>query len=700
MRTKWAWNIYKKEILETLRDRRTLFLMIAVPLLLYPIIFLVIGAMTESHIAELEQRTVKIAVAGKPPTGFTYALSNDPDYKFEMIGGHGLVPGDDFCEQARKHLLDEKSDVILLINSEDNCAKENPNGENESDDSPGPLGKFTILYDGANNFSQSAYYDLKSVTWDYSREALKKTLDNAGLDPALERPYRIYATNLAGDKRMGGHFAGQVLPMILILMVVLGAFYPAIDLSAGEKERGTIETLISAPVRPVEIVAGKYMAVVTISLIASCVNLGSMALTINRMASQLMQSETSFVLTLGGALTVFLLLIPASLFFSAVMLSIASLARTFKEAQNLLTPAYLALIFPAMVGNLPGVELNWATVFAPVINITLMIKEVLLGQADPNSVFAVMLANSVYAVLALLLAAKLFKSEQVLFSVSKPWKGWRQLLSFEQLRAKLKTPAEKGSRPGPAGSLLFFAITLVLLYYIASVLQARDVVSGLLITEWVLLLIPALLVPLAWRLDAKEVFSLRLPGFWGITGATFVGLGAWSLAITGATLVELVLPVPEAFAESMKEFFNIATEGLNTPALLFLFALSPAVCEEAAFRGVILSGFAGRMKTWQTVLVVGLLFGAFHLSIYRIVPTALIGMAITYAAIKTRSIIPAILIHFLSNALVFSSSIYPRLEAIMGLSEGRIDDWTRVAGGGVLLLMGLLILSRENGGGG
>ncbi len=329
------------------------------------------------------------------------------------------------------------------------------------------------------------------------------------------------------------------------------------------------------------------------------------------------------------------------------------------------------------------------------INIALVIKETLMGELDIDAAFAVMLANTVYAVMALTLAARLYRTEQVLFSEDKPWRGWRTWLSPKRLAEELGRPVQAGRVLSPSGALLFFAVTLVMLYYVATALQAKDVISGLLITEWVLLLGAAVFVAWLWRLDKRKTFSLRLPGARAFAGTLLVAVSAWTVGIFGAAVTQLILPMPQAFVESMREFFNLVTESLTAPGVLFLGAVSPAICEEAAFRGIILSGFAGRLAKWQTIVVVGLLFGVFHLSIYRFLPTALLGMLITYAVIETGSILTGVIIHFGVNAIVFSAGLYPRLNAFLGMQDEQIVDWSRLACFAAILVVGLFLLRKS-----
>lgn len=364
MRLRWIKIIYAKEILETLRDRRTLFILIALPILLYPILFLLMGTVIESHIENIVKKRVTLEIWGEPPEGLLSSFNENKNEKFEVTTIPESPADTDVCLRAREKLLEKKIEAVMLIGSDITCEpqKEGPGYEIADH---GPMGNFIVLYDGANDYSSSGATYVSNVLEKFTKNIVRQNLQQAGLDPDLEQPFFIKRSNLAGEQRMGGHYAGGILPMLLILMVVLGAFYPAIDLSAGEKERGTLETLITAPVHPAEIVAGKYLAVVTISLIASGMNLLSMGLTINRMADQF--TDGKFVLSIGGAAMVLVMLVPTVFFFSALMLAIASLARDYKEAQTYLTPTYIIILLPAMIGGMPGIELNWATAFAPEI---------------------------------------------------------------------------------------------------------------------------------------------------------------------------------------------------------------------------------------------------------------------------------------------------------------------------------------------
>ena len=681
MRFRWVKVIYFKELLETFRDHRTLFMMIGLPILLYPIILIVASMFFESHFEELTQRTLEVAIYGQHPDDLIPFITEDEDYSIDIHHLPEPESAQDFCTSAKEAILEKKAAVVLLINQDFTCKK-----TKVEDDAP--LGRFELLFDYTNDFSLKGKEDLAFLLKQYSKKALQEHLLEAGLDIKLATPYKIRTTNIADEKRMSGKIIGDILPFLIILMAIMGAFLPAIDLSAGEKERGTLETLISAPIKTAEIVAGKYLTIVSISLITSAVNIASLGLTLNFLVSKAFESNNNPAMTWGNAVIVFLILLPTSMFLSAVLMAIASLARNFKEGQNLLTPVQIAFLVPISIAYIPEIELSWVTAFVPIGNIALVMKQVFTGSVEAENIFIVMLANTAYTIMALYVAAQFFKSESVLFGISNPWKRFRLKGMFKNL----SRPAEPKSTPAPGVSVLFFAVILVILFYAGNLAQAMDVVSGLLITEWVILLIPALLIPLLLRIDIKETFSLRLPSLSGFIGSLLLAGSVWVVAVIGLFLMELILPMPEAYAEILQDFFNLAVGQLSTPGILLLFALSPAICEEAVFRGIILSGLKDHLPKWQTIVLIGLMFGVFHLSIYRIVPTGLIGMVITFAVLQTRSILPAVVIHFGSNALIFSSMTNPVVGQLMGLSNGQISNWTNIGVFSIVFVAGIFIL--------
>ena len=199
--------------------------------------------------------------------------------------------------------------------------------------------------------------------------------------------------------------------------MVTGAFYPAIDLTAGEKERKTIQTLLTSPVRPLEVVCGKYLTVLTIALISGGINILSILLIVGQnvmMAEG--DSSMSFGLEEISAVDVAVLcflVVVLGLMFSALLMSIASLAESPKEAQNYLSPVYLLCLLPVIIAQLPGIELTHSTAFIPVLNLALIMKEVMIKGVVWDNLFLVTVSSLIVTVLMLSLAARLFNREEL-----------------------------------------------------------------------------------------------------------------------------------------------------------------------------------------------------------------------------------------------------------------------------------------------
>ncbi len=676
--------IFRKELLETLRDRRTLFVMLLLPILLYPLLFIGMGFFMQAHIQEMRNKPVRLSVwnAGEQQEALEGLFALDAELALEIKALSTPELGD-LCRQAGQVVSGKELELIILVDGPD-CRVGSDTDEARS--SPGPQGRIEILFDGAEELSLAGAKRAYKVLKLYNEQLLSQHLKAAQLDPKMAQPIQLERWNIASERRMGGFFASRVIPLILVLMVIMGAFYPAIDLSAGEKERGTLESLISTPISSSEIVAGKYLTVFSVSMIAATVNLISMGLTLNQMTAGI-SGMGSFSLSFGGALLVLALLVPTALLFSALMLALATFARDFKEAQNFLTPAFMVAIIPAALASLPGIELGPTTAMMPGLNIALVIKEILAGEIKVW-VPLVMLINALYALLILWGASRLFANEQVLFGSGLPWQGLR---GPQGLLSRLKQAPIAGTRPSLAAALLLFLLLLALLFHLGTAAQRWDLLWGLLITQWGLLLLPVLLMAWLGRLDWRASFRLRLPRGRALLAAIALAPSAWILGLAISSLSAWIFPSTEIFAQEMQKLFSEELKGQPLWLLLLAFALTPALCEEAVFRGLLLSG-AEKLGRWRALLLNAALFGLFHLSIYRFLPTATLGLLIAFAVWQSGSIWVGVLIHFSTNALIFSADRLPEFSKLLGLEQGSVSSWIPAMILAPLLPLGLYLL--------
>lgn len=351
-------------------------------------------------------------------------------------------------------------------------------------------------------------------------------------------------------------------------------------------------------------------------------------------------------------------------FISALMMSVAMFARNLKEAEYYLTPFMLLTVFPAILATVPGTELSTVTEFIPIANVALLFKQLMTDSVGLQSIFSVFLSTTIYAVLSLLFAVWIFQREDVILSEERGIPLTLKRSAF--------VPRET---PTPGMVLVLFALVMLLIFYVGTLAQSAWLIPGLLITEWGLILLPILAILWYIRIDLAKTLNLRLPSVKGVVGAVLLGAGWLLLVMQVGFWHNKVLPMPPELIEEMEKMFALGNETDSLALLLFAVAVSPAICEEMLFRGVLLSGFRKKMPAWAVILVVGALFGLFHLSVYRIFLTGLTGIVLTYLVLRTGSIWTGIVAHFVNNCLgvlIATESLPTRLLEV--LNETQIEQ--------------------------
>ncbi len=610
-----VFAVYKKGLLETLRDKKTLILAILVPLLLYPLLMFGMMEIMAIGTERMEEEISKVAVG--------------QEIEQQLI---------DKIETA------EKLELVQVDNLEEKLASGELQAFLTAETQAG-IEEVKIYYDGAIERSRQAQGRLFNLLENYKRLRQEKEIDEAGLDVKLLDIVEISAENIASADRMGGFILGEIIPLLLIITIILGAMYPAIDLTAGEKERGTLETILSIPLKKIELLFGKYLTVTTIAAVTGLLNLISMGLMYLLVVLQLEEAVEELAISLSPQviLTLLLLLIPLVLFISAVTLSVCIFANSFKEAQNYLSPMMIIFMLPAFISMMPGIELNSILVMIPVLNIILLLQEVFVETVNLDYIFLVFITNSLYSVFAIYLFAKLFQSEKVLFSDNKGFQ-------FDLNRSKIKT---RDSLDFNQAGLLFAGV-LFLLIYLGSVLQARFQLFGVVLTQWLIILLPALVMLWYFKVDFKTSLKLKSFKLKSLLGSLLIWAGLFIIIIVLTEWQASFLPEIEALGEQMAELMK--QRGLLFGILAI--AISPAICEELLFRGVLLSAGEDEINHRCLIILVALLFAVFHLSIFRLLPTFILGAFLTYIVYYTGSVIIGVIIHFVHNLVLFLITFY------------------------------------------
>ncbi|MAE67900.1 MAG: hypothetical protein CMJ18_26905 [Phycisphaeraceae bacterium] len=616
------YTIVRKELLETLRDKRTLIAMIVIPVLLYPLLIILVVQVATVQQSKIDQATSRVAPgAGAAPE--IHAWLDALEQVEVVLSGN---PGRDLREGHIDAIVRAGPDALDALNADGSA-------------------EVSIEYDGTEMRSREAMERIREGLGLRAREMIEARLADKGLSPQYIRPIEIESKNIASAQKKTGSLLGRALPMMMILMLGVGAFYPAVDLTAGEKERGTFETLLSTPTSKMEIVCGKFLTIFCLSMLTGLLNLGSMTLslvfTLSQATVEAGQGD-AFNLSLlqvspSNVALILVLLVPLALFICSVMMSIALLARDFKEAQNFVTPFFILIMLPGLFAGVPGVELTRTTMFIPIANVALLCKQLLIGQGSAEMVFGVLLCTCICATLSLVVAVWLFQREDVILSEER---GLPLALGRSAF-----TPR---SAPTFGLSLLLFGLSLLLLFYVGSWVQQRHVIIGVIATQWLLFLAPTVLILWYARIDLKQGLNLRAPAPGALFAAVLMAVSLLVLITQAAYLQNQVLPIPESVKEQMERMLSLDKNA--SPALLiFAIAISPAICEEVLFRGAILTGVRTRLPAWAAILVVGVLFGLMHISVYRLLLTGLTGIAITYLVVRSGSIFAGMLVHLIHN---------------------------------------------------
>lgn len=643
-------TIFFKELVDTLRDKRTLIAMIGIPMVLYPLLFIVMTQVLMIQRTKVEETASKVAVMAEESE--TIAGWLDEVELIELVD----------TETPDEALKNGEIDAIVVV--EGPLASRLDQNETV---------EVEIQYDVTNSASREAEARLFDAIADQRETLLQARLISEGLTEDFAIPLRIKRNNVSPPSKTTGMLLGMIVPILMVTMLGVGAFYPAVDLTAGEKERGTFETLLSTPTSSLEIVFGKFFAVFTLAMITGLLNLGSMTVTLLFQIAQL----SEFVKGQAGDIDVQLLsippqsiiamvvvLIPLAFFISASMMTVAVFARSFKDAQNYVTPFFIIIILPACVASIPEIELSATTQLIPITNVSLLFRDLLMGTVAIDMVFVVFLSTAVYALLALIVATWVFQREDVILSEER---GLPLTIRRSEFR-----PSKV---PTPGTALGIFAVVMLLFFYVGMYAQTKNIHIGLLITEFGVILLPVLAILWFVRVDIKNTMSLRMPAAGTIIGAILIAPAGLLLVMQYAVWQHSVLPQPEGFDFLTEQLFGIGDSPWGLTALILLIGLSPAICEEALFRGALLSGLKDKLPAWGTVLAVGLLFGAFHLSIYRFVPTATIGIVLTYMVLRSGSILPGVIGHFVVNttSVLLATEHLPK-SVIEYLEDGNFEQ--------------------------
>ncbi|HAU94033.1 MAG TPA: sodium ABC transporter permease [Alteromonas sp.] len=395
------WKVMLKEIKELLRDRKTLFFMVALPILVFPLLIGVVMFFAGKAVDKAENKVLDYAVLGAQ-----YAPALVEDLAASDLFNQVMI---DEGEDIAAFVKSEQADFVLVI----------PDNFSEDALQSGQIELSLYLNDAGLNMVRRRLDKIVDV---YAERSQQKAFASLELDEsqqqALIEPIVIKKVDVADKRENWGEKIGGMIPYFIFMLCLQGAMIPATDLGAGEKERGTLETLLISPIERHKLVLGKFLTIALAGATSALITVSSMAvwgLVISQGMAIKMVSEFMSAINAIDFVLMFLMLVPVVAIFSAVLLSLSIYARSFKEAQGYMTPLVFAVIVPVMLAMLPGVELKGGWAWVPLTNVALAIKELIKGTMDYFQLFAIFSSTAVIAGALLYFCVYWFNKEKVLF---------------------------------------------------------------------------------------------------------------------------------------------------------------------------------------------------------------------------------------------------------------------------------------------
>jgi sodium transport system permease protein len=394
--------VYNKERTDMLRDRRTIFNMLLFPLIMFPIISIGFSRMENMFREKAKKEAAQIMVLGA-----THAP--ELDARLRASGKFEILP---LAADFKQQISDKKLRAAVEFS---------PGFEQALHASGGAAPTLTLYFYRTELRSELAVRGLEELIGKYRTEIVQGRVVSQGMSAASLTPVLTKEQNVASAEKVSGVRMGAIIPYFIIIFCLMGALHPAMDLTAGEKERGTLETILASAVSRGELVMGKFLLVLTTSLITAVISLVSYSATLKFAPSAAARGvsgaakDMTIHFSLQAVLMVFVMVLPLAVLFAATLVAISLMARSYKEAQSYTGPIMLAAIVPAIASILPGIELNPALALIPVLNVSLVSKELLSGSLPWASIAVVFISTSFYAAIALGIAVLQFQREEVLF---------------------------------------------------------------------------------------------------------------------------------------------------------------------------------------------------------------------------------------------------------------------------------------------
>lgn len=656
-------TLYRTELRMLLRDRRTILVSIVLPILVMPLLLFSSSFTERAREQRQEEQVYEYAVRGP-----------EAELARRLIAAFEPGPEDDGprlqlreaeSEDPRAGVEGQTLHFYVETSSAGDGAEAPPeSGEGDPDDLL-PLPRFQVVYRANWDASETAASEMRRRLASVRRAERYAELEERGFPVPIARVAAVEESDVATASQVTGAALGRFATVFVLLFLLTGGSVVAADAIAGEKERGTLETVLTTATSRRELVVSKLLVILTVGAVITVIQLLNLLVYVGL---DVIEVPERFAVDLSPLTVALLLLLflPLAALAGSVLLLVSGYSKTYKEFQLYFFPVFLLMLAPAAASMLPGVQLRSVIALVPIANLSVAVREVLVGRFDGLFLALAWVVSMAAAVAAGRATLTVLSTE-------------RLITASELDRADF----EGGAALLPRHVGRWFLGMWVVLFLVATNVESlRSLRAQIFFNLVVLFLGGSLFLLWRYKLDPKEALALRpvKPIVWLAVLLGAPGIHFAALAV--ARLSGRLFPVPERLLEEMTQ--TLLPAAVPSWELLILIAVLPGLCEEIAFRGVLLHALHKRLRPVALCLVVGIIFGFFHVDLVRLLPTASLGAILSAVVLLTGSIYPAMVWHALNNAIAFAAARYE-------VSLVELDPWVHAAGATVGVLAFVLL---------
>lgn len=611
-------TVFRKEIIEVARDYKNLLVMAFIPIVFLQVLIAGTQVVVDRSITHIERQKFSVAIFGEDSDNkLRDSLSAiDPSIKF--------VPPAAGCDpdaSVRKGNID----LAIQIGPDFWPSLRQMNA----------TPAVQVIYDAQHSNAIFAFARVSKALASLQGKLRNERIKECGLEIPPQPHLQFHEDGQTASTST--YNMSRILPLMLLLVIVITLLSPSIDLFTGENERGTMPLLMVSPVETRDVVLAKLSVVCLLGQTAVSLGLLSFYVMISMLSHRKDRIFSFAGVSSESLLLLFVLTIPLVIILSSLSVLLASKCKSFQQAQGYYLPFMMVVMAPLAVINIHDTKLVSALSLMPIGNICFAMREVIVGTKDWFGLLLIFLVSSFYAFVAGKLTVNSFSRLDLLDRSSMPREARRRTGDY--------LPEV----------VVLLSVSFLLMFYAGQSLQAWDALWGTVASQLIGVLGPALLAMSFLRLPFKETLSLKLPSWRLLVAAVFLSPAMALLSLVVSQLQSLILPVPESLSKTFLEM--VMPAGRSLPVALLVFGVLPGICEELLFRGAVLGLLRRKLQFGVLIVTVGVVFGAFHLSTYRFLSTACLGIVLTALVAWSGSIYPAMILHACHNSFLIWAQV-------------------------------------------